>query len=190
MAHVFIAIILLYITSAVGYVAYACSQKRLLHQISYGVMLAGFLAHTGLIVYNLIILESVPVYNLHQTLSFAAWALAGVYLLIKYKYRLNVLGAYAAPLATAVMIAAYWIPEVPGGHTALFKNLWLFLHVFIIFIGEAILALACGTGILYLIQEHAVKSKTNRFFLKRLPSVSIRLFLSGSSGENTTFIPL
>jgi cytochrome c-type biogenesis protein CcsB len=171
MAPVFIIIILLYLISSIGYVAFLFSQKESLHRISYGVMVVGFLVHTGLIVYKFIILQSIPVNNLHQTLSFAAWALACVYLLLKYKFRLNILGAYAAPLATIIMAAAYWIPETPGQHGTLFKSLLLILHVVIIFIGEAALALACGAGVLYLIQEHAIKSKTNRFFRKRLPSL-------------------
>jgi cytochrome c-type biogenesis protein CcsB len=157
--------------SSIGYLAFLFGQQEVLHRMSYRVMLAGFAAHTGLIVYKFIMLESIPVYNLHQTLSFAAWTLVGVYLFLKYKFRLHILGAYAAPLATIIMVAAYWIPEVPGEHGNLFKNLWLILHVVVIFIGEAALALACGTGILYLIQENAIKSKKNRFFLKRLPSL-------------------
>ncbi|MCU0599150.1 MAG: c-type cytochrome biogenesis protein CcsB [Desulfobacterales bacterium] len=171
MAPIFILIIVLYLTSSIGYLAFLFSQKESFHRISYGLLLAGFLAHTGLIAYKMIILESIPVHNLHQTLSFAAWALAGVYLFLKYKFRLNILGLYAAPLAAFIMVAVYWIPEAPGAHGELFKNLWLILHVVIIFIGEAALALACGTGILYLIQDHAIKSKTNRFFHKRLPSL-------------------
>jgi cytochrome c-type biogenesis protein CcsB len=171
MAPTFILIILLYLISSMGYLAFLFSQKEQFHRISYGLMLAGFLAHTGLIVYKFFMLQSIPVHNLHQTLSFAAWTLAGVYLLLKYKFRLNILGAYAAPLITVIMVATYWIPEVPGEHGALYKNLWLILHVVIIFIGEAALALACGTGILYLIQEHSIKTKTNRFFRKRLPSL-------------------
>jgi cytochrome c-type biogenesis protein CcsB len=171
MAPIFILIILLYLISSIGYLTFLFSQKERLHQTSYWVMLVGFLSHTGLIAYKMIILESIPVHNLHQTLSFAAWTLAGVYLLLKYKYRLNILGVFAAPLVTIIMVVAYWVPEVPGEHGDLFKDLWLILHVVIIFIGEAALALACGTGILYLIQEHAIKSKTNRFFRKRLPSL-------------------
>jgi cytochrome c-type biogenesis protein CcsB len=178
MAPVFICIIVLYMLSTIGYVAYLFAQKESLHKISYVVLLTGFLVHTGLVGYKFFILGYIPVYNLHQTLSFSAWALAGVYLLLKYKYRLNILGVYAALLATVIMIAALCIPEVPGQQGSLFKSTWLILHIVIIFLGEASLALACGTGILYLIQEHAIKSKTNRFFLKRLPSLEF-LDMSG-----------
>ena len=59
--------------------------------------------------------------------------------------------------------------------SGLFKSIWLVLHVVVIFLGEAAFALACGTGILYLLQENAIKSKSrgSRFFFKRLPSLEL-----------------
>jgi len=42
-----------------------------------------------------------------------------------------------------------------------------------IFIGEAIFALACGLGILYLLQEREIKTKKHGFFFKRLPSLEL-----------------
>jgi cytochrome c-type biogenesis protein CcsB len=53
----------------------------------------------------------------------------------------------------------------------LFKNFWLISHVVVILIGEAGFALACGLGLLYLIQENAIKTKKRRFFFRRLPSL-------------------
>jgi ABC-type transport system involved in cytochrome c biogenesis permease subunit len=41
------------------------------------------------------------------------------------------------------------------------------------FSGEAAFALACGVGILYLVQENSIKKKKNRFVLKRLPSLDL-----------------
>ena len=171
MAIVFFIILLFYLLSSAGYLIFLFAQKKIFHRLAYGLMMAGFLAHTGLIGYEFFSLGQIPVENLHQTLSFAAWSFAGVYLFLKYKYRLNILGAYAAPLVTVFMIAAFLVPTVAVVPTTLFKSLWLVIHIIIIFIADASLAMACGTGMLYLIQEHAIKSKSNRFFLKRLPSL-------------------
>lgn len=46
-------------------------------------------------------------------------------------------------------------------------------HIITVFIGEAAFALACGAGLLYLIQEHAIKTKNHGFFFKRLPSLDL-----------------
>ncbi len=173
MTLAFVAVILLYLASSAGYLAFLFVQKKVLHRWSYAAMMAGFLFHTGLLGYQSISLGYFPIHNLHQTLLFSAWTLAGVYLFLKYKYHLKILGAYTAPLVTFIVIQAYFIPKVPVEQAAVFKSIWLIIHVVTIFIGEASLALACGTGILYLIQEHGIKSKTNRFFLKRLPSLQL-----------------
>ena len=103
-------------------------------------MMAGFIAHTILIGVEFFSLGHLPVENFHQTLSFAAWSFAGVYLFLKFKYRLNILGVYASLLVTVFMIAALCVPAVEVEPTALFKSLWLIIHVVIIFIAEASLA--------------------------------------------------
>jgi cytochrome c-type biogenesis protein CcsB len=54
-----------------------------------------------------------------------------------------------------------------------FNNFWIIFHVVVIFIGNAAFALACGTGILYLMQENAIKGKNPGFFFRRLPSLNI-----------------
>ena len=171
MTSILFIIILFYMLSSAGYILFLFAQKKIYHRLSYCVMLAGFAVHTILIGYEFFRIGYFPAQNLHQTLLFAGWSLAGVFLLLKYKYRLNILGVYAAPLATGIMIAAFCVPAIAVAPTPLFKSLWLILHIVIIFIAEASMTLACGTGILYLIQEHAIKTKTNRFFLKRLPSL-------------------
>ncbi|MDA3897951.1 MAG: c-type cytochrome biogenesis protein CcsB [Desulfobacteraceae bacterium] len=171
MTSILFIIILFYLLSSAGYILFLFAQKGIYHRLAYRLMMAGFALHAGLVGYEFFKIGYFPAQNLHQTLLFAAWTLAGVFLVLKHKYRLNILGVYAAPLTTAIMIFALCVPSVAVASTPLFKSLWLVVHIVIIFIAEASLALACGTGILYLIQEHTIKTKNNRFFLKRLPSL-------------------
>jgi cytochrome c-type biogenesis protein CcsB len=160
-----------YLTSAIGYLLFLFIQKPMLHRLSFGILTAGFLLHTGLIATEFFQTGFFPVHTMHHTLSFTAWTLAGVYLLVRYRYHLNMLGAYAMPIAAALMIAAACIPAVPTDHGTQLRSFWLILHVGFVFIGQSCMALACGAGMFYLIQENAIKSKKNRFFLKRLPSL-------------------
>lgn len=171
MTSILFIIILFYLLSSAGYILFLFAQKGIYHRLAYRLMMAGFALHAGLVGYEFFKIGYFPAQNLHQTLLFAAWTLAGVFLVLKHKYRLNILGVYAAPLTTAIMIFALCVPSVAVAPTPLFKSLWLVVHIVIIFIAEASLTLACGTGILYLIQEHTIKTKNNRFFLKRLPSL-------------------
>ena len=171
MTSALILVILCYMFSSSGYISYFLLQKHLLHALAFALLIGGFVLHTGLLGYQYVHFGQMPVHNLHQTLSFAAWAIAGVYLVLRFRLRLKILGAYTAPLVTLILVAAFFIPQNEAAPSTLLNSLWIVIHVLIIFLGEAALVLAGGTGILYLLQENAIKSKKPRFFFKRLPSL-------------------
>lgn len=173
MEFVIIIIILLYMLSAAGYFAYLFFQKDYLHRAGFYLILAGFLCHTVTIIYSFVTIRQIPVRNLHETLSIAGWTAAGVFLVLQSRLRLRILGIYAAPMVAVVMVAVSQVPNEPVQPQNIFKSFWLFSHIIAIFIGEAAFALACGIGILYLVQEHAIKTKNPGFFFKRLPSLEM-----------------
>ncbi|MFO7687531.1 MAG: c-type cytochrome biogenesis protein CcsB [Desulfobacterales bacterium] len=168
-----IVTILFYMLSAAGYFAFLFLQKNYLHRAGYLLVLAGFICHTLAIVYNGITSGYFPVRNLHETLAIAGWTVAGFFLVFQSKFNLKVLGIYAAPLVALIMIAVAQVPNTPTEEQSIFNNFWLISHVVTIFIGNAAFALACGIGILYLLQERAIKTKNPGFFFRRLPSLDM-----------------
>ena len=164
-----------YILSTAGYIAYLFFQKERLQKIGYVLLFAGFLIHSISIGYGFLQSGHLPVQNLHQTLSIAGWAIAGMFLFLTYRFNLKVLGVYAAPLVAIVMIICMRLPAEGTLVQAktLFSNIWLVSHVVIIFVGEAAFALACGAGLLYILQERAIKTKHHGFFFKRLPALEL-----------------
>ncbi|MGE5257190.1 MAG: c-type cytochrome biogenesis protein CcsB [Hyphomicrobiales bacterium] len=165
--------ILLYLLSAAGYLAYFFLQKKHLQQAGFIVLVGGFIFHSAALVLDYHQQGHIPVTNMRETLSLAGWAIAGVFILLNYRYNLKILGVYAAPFVALIMVIVSQLPEEPLKTTQLFKSVWLVAHVTVIFIGEAAFALACGAGILYLIQEGSIKTKKRRFFFKRLPSLDL-----------------
>jgi cytochrome c-type biogenesis protein CcsB len=164
-----------YILSTAGYIAYLFFQKDRLQKIGYVLLFAGFLIHSFSIGYGFLQSGHLPVQNLHQTLSITGWAIAGMFLFFTYRFNLKVLGIYAAPLVAIVMTISMRLPAegtVVQAKT-LFSNIWLVSHVVIILIGEASFALACGAGLLYILQERAIKTKHHGFFFKRLPALEL-----------------
>lgn len=168
-----ILVILLYLVGAAGYLVYLFFQKDVFQKIAGGILLTGFIVHSAHLISGFYRLGHVPVQNLNQTLSISAWALIGVFFWVQVQYRVKVLGVFAAPLAAFTMAAASVLPLEPSQTRTLLTGLWLQIHILAIFLGEAAFALACGTGLLYLIQEHAIKSKNRGFFYKRLPSLDL-----------------
>jgi len=165
--------IFFYMLSTAGYVAYLFLQKDYLEKVGVHLISAGFLCHTAWIGYGFVQSGNFPVNNLHQTLSMAGWTITGVFLIFHFRFHLKILGVFAAPLVTLVMVIAARLPSAPDQADNILNSIWLVAHVITIFIGEASFALACGVGFLYLVQEHTIKSKTHGFFFKRLPSLEL-----------------
>lgn len=172
-----------------AYFAYLLFQKDRFEKLGFSLFCTGFLLHSAGLALVFFQAGQVPAHNLNETLLIAAWAIAGVFLWVQYRYRLKILGIYAAPLAAFVMAMASALSGEPVRAQNIFKSFWLYFHILGVFIGEAFFALACGLGILYLIQENTIKSKTRGFFYKRLPPLEL-LDIAGYSCITTGFILL
>jgi cytochrome c-type biogenesis protein CcsB len=173
MEPAFIIATLFYLLSCVGYFGFLFFQKDRLQQTAAILMTAGLVVHTVTLVAGGLRAGHFPVNNLHETLSVTAWAVAAVFLAFSFRYKLKILGVYAAPLITLTMASAYLMPRTAFKEPQLFKSWWLASHILTVFVGNAAFALACGLGILYLLQENAIKKKTRGFFFSRLPSLDL-----------------
>ena len=165
--------IFLYMLSTAGYVAYLFFQQSGWQRAGGHLLLAGFVCHTALLLADSFSQGLYPGRNLYQTLVLAGWAFSGAFLFIRFRFNLKVLGVYAAPFVTAVMMMASRIPADTVADSKFFDSFWVFFHVLTMFLGNAGFALACGVGILYLLQERTIKSKTQGFFFRRLPSLEL-----------------
>ena len=165
--------ILFYMFSTVAYLVFLFLQKNYAQRIGYYLIVVGFVCHTATIVLGFVNSGHLPVGNLRETLSLAGWAVAGGFLIFQYKFNLKILGLFAAPTITLIVVLAHLVYNEPYQATNIFKNFWLISHVLAIFLGEAFFTLAAGLGVLYLIQENTIKTKKHRFFFKRLPSLDL-----------------
>ncbi len=165
--------ILFYGASTAAYTVFLVRQKKQYYRAGVALLSAGFGIHLLMVLVGTFRTGHLPVNSLRDTLSFGAMCVAGVFLLFQYRYRLRVLGVFAAPLAAATMAVVALMPAADTPVQPVLKSLWLVSHVTFIFMGEASLALACGLGILYLVQEQAIKSKRPGFFFRRLPSLDL-----------------
>ena len=166
-----IGTILAYMLSTTSYFAFLMQQKKILNRIGFALLLTGFVLNSSLIGYKLSLIGHFPAHDLQSTLVIAAWAVAGVFFLLQFKFNLKILGLFASLLAAVIMIIAIQVPSRPLPANNIFNSFWLIAHVIAVFIGNASFTLACGAGVLYLLQERAIKSKKPGFFFKRLPSL-------------------
>lgn len=166
-------ITILYLLSTAGYVVYLFIKQERWQRIGYGMLMGGFVLHTALIVTYFLDIGHIPARNLHETLVIAGWALVSVFLVYRLLFRLNISGALAAPLAALIMLVVLLAPRQTPQLPDIYRSGWLVAHIVTIFWGKAAFAMACATGVLYLLQEHAIKNKKHGFIFKRLPPLEI-----------------
>jgi ABC-type uncharacterized transport system permease subunit len=96
----------------------------------------------------------------------ALLGVAGFLLLRRSNPRLDVTGAFIAPLTLLLLIASRVPAGRPAGHLG---GALLALHIASVLVGTAAFTLAFAMALTYLLQEHEVKKKRLGGVFKRLP---------------------
>ena len=164
---------LLYLLGALGYCAYIISLREFLSKSAFTAVLIGFASHTLALITRYAEAGHTPVTNLHESLSFFAWMVIGILLVANLKYKIKVLGALLTPIALILMLFAYALPKEIVPLAPVLRSFWHPFHVIFAFLGNAIFALAFSCGIMYLVQEHQLKSKRIGAITQRLPSLKV-----------------
>jgi cytochrome c-type biogenesis protein CcsB len=165
--------LLLYFGATVLYLIDVIARHGKTGRAGRWVLIGGFLVHCATLVARYLEAGTTPVANLHEALSFFAWAVVVIYLLFDLRYRLSVLGAFVCPLALVLMIAGSAVPQAIQEASPLLDSWWFPVHVTLAFLGNAVFALAFVAGIMYLLQERMLKSKSFSGLYFRLPSLEV-----------------
>jgi len=155
-----------------GFIVFIIRQEKWIFRCSYWILVTGFLFHTIFLGYRYYLLGVAPILDLKSALSFFAWSIICVYLIIQSRFKLMVLGSFVAPFAAFLMIISSAMPWTEVIVKPVFKSLWLTIHVGTVFIGDALLAIAFLAAIMYLIQEYQIKQKRLGAIYSRLPSLA------------------
>ncbi|MEW6266380.1 MAG: c-type cytochrome biogenesis protein CcsB [Thermodesulfobacteriota bacterium] len=162
-----------YLLSTAGFLVFIVRRNKTAAAGATWLMAAGFGLQTAALAFQTSSLGQIPVLTLPQALGFSGWALTGGCLLLFWKFRLPVLGAFASPLATALVLIGSAQKETLAGVTPTFQSLWLTLHLGSIFSGYAFFGLAFLAGVMYLLQERQIKAKRTGALYHRLPSLNV-----------------
>lgn len=131
----------------------------------------GFFAHTLSIVIRYKFAGHVPVSSAHEAASFFAWCVVLLFFVLEYRYKVGLFGSFIMPVVFALMLASSMFPRAVQPLSPVLQSKWLLVHTFLAFMANASFALAFAIGIMYLVQEHYVKSKHLGELFQRLPSL-------------------
>jgi cytochrome c-type biogenesis protein CcsB len=161
----------IYFCSSLLYLIYLAKPDARLWNISRLVVTAGFAAHCVFTVLRYLKAGYTPITNLHESLSFFSLAIVGLFIAFERKYRIAILGSFVMPLALLMMIASSIFPTSVVPLVPALKSRWLIVHTTMAFFGYAAFTIAFCAGIMYLIQEHFLKSKKLGTLYRKLPSL-------------------
>jgi len=133
----------------------------------------GFAFHTANIIARYVLSGHIPIANLHEATSFFSWCIVLLFFYLEYRFKLGLLGSFIMPVVFILMFSSSMLPRKIEPLSPVLQSYWLGIHTAFAFIGGAAFAMAFGIGLMYLIQEHFVKSKHIGGLFRRLPSLQI-----------------
>lgn len=139
---------------------------------SLGALGLGLLAHAGALAAEAARMHRLPVTDVRSALSFYAFLVTLAFFLVYLRYRIVSLGLFMLPLVFLLTLISMLHP---GGSfdSSAFRGGWLLVHISSIFLGYTALFLTFVAALMYLIQEHELKSRQPRGFYYRLPSLEV-----------------
>ncbi len=161
----------IYFFAAAGYVAHLITQRKEAERVATLALTCGFAVHTVAFALLWKRLGHPPMVNMHETLSFLAWAMSGSFLLVHRYSNVKSMGAFVTPLILVAMTASSFQPDRLLPLPPALKSLWLPVHASICLIAYAVLAMAFVISIMYLLQEKQIKQKRLGPIFRRLPSL-------------------
>ena len=164
--------LILYATSSVLFFLVLFKGRRPLRAAE-RVLEAGFVVHCLSIGVRFLEAGHFPLTNLHESLSVFACSLVGFYIYLQRRHRLEALGSSVSVLALLMTAAAYLSPSDIGPLPPILRSYWLPVHSLLCFLGDGAFALAFCAGVLYLLQERMIKSKSFGRLSRMLPSLQV-----------------
>ena len=164
--------LILYLIATAGFLFFIIKKNKKVGYWSHRILLAGFALNSIYLALGYYQLGAVPALNFKGALSFFSWTIIGAYIIFQLRFRIMVLGSFVVPFSTFLMIISSTIPISSITVRPIFKGFWLPLHVATALLGDAIFAIAFIAGVMYLIQEHQIKTKRLGAFYSRLPSLN------------------
>jgi ABC-type transport system involved in cytochrome c biogenesis permease subunit len=156
------------------------TRRRALSGVAVASTLAGFVVHTASLSQRWTEAGHFPSIGIHDGASFLAWTTVLVYLATYLRTRIDALGLAVHPAAFGLTLVAT-LTLASGTGDPLYKSLFLPVHTTLAFFGYAALFVAFAMGVLYLIQERELKSRSPRTFYYLIPSLERCDTISGRS---------
>lgn len=142
----------------------ATENKSLNKWANIGITLTiiGFIAQLGYFITRWIAAGHAPLSNLFEYTTFFGMCLVAAFILIYFLYRTPILGLFVLPVALLIIAYASMFPRELSPLIPALQSYWLQIHVSTVALGEAILAVSFGAGLIYLVKAVDQSKRSKR----------------------------
>lgn len=146
-------------------------QREKIRTLARRTLLAAGILQTLYILFRYLQSGYTPITTQHETIVFFAWSVTWAYLSFRWRYTVKNFGTFISLLLFLLLLIAAGASRAIIPLPPALQSWWLPVHAGISVISYGFLALAFCSGIMYLLQEHELKSKRFGYFFTRLPSL-------------------
>lgn len=160
-----------YFAAFVLFLVHLTGNKHFAKALPKAVWLVGIGAvlHVAHIIVASLVLHVCPVKGIHFTMSVTSALACLVYIAMRVRYRVDVVGVIVAPVALTFLIASVVIGRGERADAGPMKGAILPLHIVANVLGDALFLLAFASAVAYLVQERRLKQKKLTGLFQRLP---------------------
>lgn len=162
-----------YLLASLGYFVYLVYRRPWVAVVAGGMVALGLVSQTVSISARSSLTGHGPYTTSYEIATFLAWFIVVIYFLTEWKYKIKDLGAFVIPLVFLVMLVSVFLSKDAGLVPESEVRFWLTMHRTLSIIGYAAFSIAFAAGIMYLIQEHQVKTKKLGIMYFRMPSLEV-----------------
>jgi len=162
-----------YLVASLGYFVYLVYRRPVVATLSGVIVAIGLFFQTISIGLHSALTGHGPYTTSYEIVMFLAWFIVVIYFLTEWKYKIKDLGSFVIPLVFLVMLISVFLSRDAGLVPESEVRFWLTIHRTLSIIGYAAFSIAFAAGIMYLIQEHQVKTKKLGIMYFRMPSLEV-----------------
>ncbi len=162
----FLATALTYLGAASLFVAYLAGRADWTLRVAPRLVALGAAMHAAHIVVASFVWHVCPVEGIHFAMSVVSMLACVLYLAMRTRFRIDVVGAFVSPVALTFLLASHFAPTEPSQRV---KSAILPFHIASNLFGIALFTLAFAAAVAYLVQEHRLKQKRIGGAFQRLP---------------------
>lgn len=148
-------------------------RREKLFRVGLAALSLGIIFHLVALVEDSLAVRHFPITSPAEAASLVGFVLAATFLLVYWRYQYHSLSVFVFPLVFVLTLTGAVERGDATWGSPLLRTAWVYLHVSLIILGYTAFFLTFAAGVMYLIQEHELKSKKPRAFYYRLPPLEV-----------------